>query len=117
MSDEPRPDYGPSTRAIRSGINRTPFDETSEALFLTQGFVYDSGAEAEAAFAGEIDHYVYSRYGNPTVRIFEDRLAAIEGADDCFATASGMAAVFNSLLAILNAGDRVVAASPARCGS
>lgn len=111
MSDEPRPDYGPSTRAIRSGINRTPFDETSEALFLTQGFVYDSGAEAEAAFAGEIDHYVYSRYGNPTVRIFEDRLAAIEGADDCFATASGMAAVFNSLLAILNAGDRVVAAS------
>ncbi len=111
MSDDPRPPYGPATRAIRSGVNRTSFDETSEALFLTQGFVYDSGADAEASFAGELDHYVYSRYGNPTVRIFEERLAAIEGADDCFATASGMAAVFNSLLAILNAGDRVVASS------
>ncbi len=111
MSDGPHSEYGPSTRAIRSGVNRTGFDEMSEALFLTQGFVYASGADAEAAFAGEIDHYVYSRYGNPTVRIFEERLAAIEGAEDCFATASGMAAVFNSLLAILNTGDRVVASS------
>ncbi len=111
MSGGKRDEYGPSTRAIRSGIRRTQFDETSEALFLTQGFVYDTGADAEAAFAGELDHYVYSRYGNPTVSIFEERLSAIEGAADCFGTASGMAAVFNSLLAILNAGDHVVASS------
>jgi O-succinylhomoserine sulfhydrylase len=71
--------------------------------------VYTSAAEAEASFAGEVDHYVYSRYGNPTVTAFEERLRLIEGADDCFATASGMAAVFNSLIALLEAGDRVVA--------
>lgn len=98
------------TVAVRSGINRTGFQETSEALFLTSGYVYDTAAEAEAAFAGERDRFVYSRYGNPTVRAFEDRLRALEGAEDAFATASGMAAVFNSLLAVVRAGDRVVAA-------
>lgn len=111
MSDHTYDDHGLSTRAIRSGVRRTGFEETSEALFLTQGFVYGSGAEAEASFAGELDHFVYSRYGNPTVRLFEERLSAIEGAEDCFGTASGMAAVFNSLLADLNAGDRVVASN------
>ena len=99
----------PDTLAVRGGLRRTGFDETAEALFLTQGYVYASAAEAEAAFAGEIDHYVYSRYGNPTVRAFEERLALLEGAEDCFATASGMAAVFNALAGMLEAGDRVVA--------
>jgi O-succinylhomoserine sulfhydrylase len=97
------------TTAIRAGIERTGFDETSEALFLTSGFVYGSAEEAEAAFAGEADRYVYSRYGNPTVRAFERRMAALEGAEDAFATASGMAAVFNALLAKVGEGARVVA--------
>jgi len=99
----------PDTRAVRGGLRRTSFAETSEGLFLTQGYVYASAAEAEAAFAGEVDHFVYSRYGNPTVAMFEERLRLIEGAEACVATASGMGAVFNSLIAILNAGDRVVA--------
>ncbi len=103
------PGWRPDTRAVRGGVNRTGFAETSEALFLTQGYTYASAAEAEASFAGEVDHYVYSRYGNPTVTTFEERLRLMEGAEDCFATASGMAAVFNSLIAILDAGDRVVA--------
>jgi O-succinylhomoserine sulfhydrylase len=99
----------PDTLAVRGGLHRTHFDETAEALFLTQGYVYASAAEAEASFAGEVEHYVYSRYGNPTVSAFEERLALLEGAEDCFATASGMAAVFNSLAGILESGDRVVA--------
>jgi O-succinylhomoserine sulfhydrylase len=99
----------PDTILVRGGIQRTPFEETSEALFLTQAYVYGSAAEAEAAFGGEIDHYVYSRYGNPTVSVFEERLRQLEGAEACFATASGMAAVFNALAALLETGDRVVA--------
>jgi O-succinylhomoserine sulfhydrylase len=99
----------PDTLAVRGGLHRTGFDETAEALFLTQGYTYSSAAQAEAAFAGEVDHYVYSRYGNPTVSAFEERLALLEGAEDCFATASGMAAVFNALAGILETGDRVVA--------
>jgi O-succinylhomoserine sulfhydrylase len=97
------------TAAVRAGLDRTGFDETAEALFLTSGFVYGSAAEAEAAFAGDTDRFIYSRYGNPTVRTYERRLAALEGAEDAFATASGMAAVFNALLATVSAGDRVVA--------
>lgn len=108
-ADQTPGDWRPDTLAVRGGTERTGFDETSEALFLTQGYVYASAAQAEASFAGEVDHYVYSRYGNPTVRAFEERLRLMEGADDCFATASGMAAVFNSLSATLEAGDRVVA--------
>ena len=111
MSDAPDHTRGwrPDTLAVRGGLERSHFAETSEALFLTQGYVYASAAEAEAAFEGENDHYTYSRYGNPTVRSFEERLRLLEGAEDCFATASGMAAVFNSLLALVHAGDRVVA--------
>ena len=108
-AEAPQPDWRPDTLAVRGGTKRSEFAETSEGLFLTQGYVYASAQEAEDAFAGEIEHYVYSRYGNPTVTAFEERLRLIEGADDCFATASGMAAVFNSLLALLDAGDRVVA--------
>jgi O-succinylhomoserine sulfhydrylase len=101
--------WRPDTQAVRGGTRRSDFAETSEGLFLTQGYVYESAAEAELSFAGEVDHYVYSRYGNPTVSMFEERLRLLEGAEDCFATASGMAGVFNSLIAHLDAGDRVVA--------
>ena len=103
------PDRGPQTLAVRGGQVRTGFAETSEALFLTQGYVYESAAQAEASFAGREDHYIYSRYGNPTVSVFEERLRLIEGAPACFATATGMAAVFTSLAAFLRSGDRVVA--------
>ena len=98
------------TDLVRGGLERSGWDETSEALILTSGFVYGSAAEAEAAFAGEDDRYIYSRYGNPTVSMFQERLRLIEGADACYATASGMAAVFTSLIAVLEQGDRVVAA-------
>lgn len=100
----------PATKLIRGGLTRTEFGETAEALFLTSGYVYGSAAEAEAAFAGDIDRYVYSRYGNPTVEILQERLRLLEGAEAAWATASGMAAVFWSLGAILETGDRVVAA-------
>lgn len=108
MADDPR--WHPDTLAVRGGLRRSDADETSEALFLTSGFVYASAAEAEQAFAGELDRYVYSRYANPTVSVFEERLRALEGAEAAQATASGMAAVFNALAATLEAGDRVVAA-------
>ena len=97
------------TLAVRGGLNRTGFDETAEALFLTSGYVYGSAEEAEAAFAGERDRYIYSRYGNPTVRMFEERMRLIEGAEAAWATSSGMSAVFYALMALVGAGDRVVA--------
>lgn len=97
------------TLAVRGGLYRSPFDETAEALYLTSGFVYASAEEAEAAFKDEVDHYVYSRYGNPTVTVFEERLRLFEGAEACFATASGMAAVFTAMAALCGAGARVVA--------
>lgn len=96
------------TNLIRGGLTRSGFDETAEALFLTSGYVYGSAAEAEAAFAGEHDRYIYSRYGNPTVTMFEERLRLLEGAEACMATGSGMAAVFASLACYVSAGDRVV---------
>jgi len=103
-------DWNPATIEVRGGLERSGFDETSEALFLTSGYVYGSAEEAEAAFAGETDRYIYSRYGNPTVTMLQERLRLLEGAEAAWATASGMAAVFNALLATLRAGDRVVAA-------
>ncbi|MCW5745632.1 MAG: O-succinylhomoserine sulfhydrylase [Alphaproteobacteria bacterium] len=108
--DEGIAGWRPQTRAVRGGLRRSDFEETSEALFLTSGYVYGSAEEAEAAFSGTLDRFQYSRFGNPTVSTFEDRLAALEGAEACRATATGMAAVFYSLLALLRAGDRVVAA-------
>ncbi|MCV7278236.1 O-succinylhomoserine sulfhydrylase [Mycolicibacterium flavescens] len=99
-----------ATLGVRGGLLRSGFDETAEGLFLTSGYVYSSAAEAERAFTGEVDRYVYSRYGNPTISMFEERLRLIEGAPACFATATGMAAVFTSLGALLAAGDRLVAA-------
>jgi O-succinylhomoserine sulfhydrylase len=101
-------DWHPDTIAVRAGVARSGFNETSEALYLTSGFVYDSAEAAEAAFAGESDRFVYSRYGNPTVRAFEERIARIEGAEAAFATGSGMAAVWVALAALLGNGDRVV---------
>ncbi len=98
-----------STKLVRGGLTRSEFDETAEALYLTSGYVYGSAAEAEAAFAGDVDHYIYSRYGNPTVTTFEERLRLLEGAEACLATGSGMAAVFASLACQLSAGDRLVA--------
>ncbi|MEO0379457.1 MAG: O-succinylhomoserine sulfhydrylase [Pseudomonadota bacterium] len=103
--------WNPRTRAVHGGTRRSQYGEVSEAIFLTQGFVYDSAEAAAARFeaAGE-DEFIYARYGNPTVRMFEERIAMLEGAEDGFATASGMAAVSGALTAMLKAGDRVVSA-------
>ena len=107
----PLPDgVSQETIGVRGGLLRSGFSETAEALYLTSGYVYDSAADAEKAFTGEIDRFVYSRYGNPTVTMFEERLRLIEGAPAAFATSSGMAAVFTGLGALLAAGDRLVAA-------
>lgn len=97
------------TVSVRGGLRRTGHGETSEPVFLTSGFVFDSAEEAEEAFLGENEHFVYSRYGNPTVAAFEERMRLLEGAEACRATASGMAAVFAALGGLLAAGDRVVA--------
>ena len=104
----PRP-LRPATLLVRGGTTRSNQDETSEALFLTSGFVYDSAAQAEATFAGTEQHFQYSRFGNPTVQMLENRLAALEGAEACRLTATGMAAVHAAMLSHLKAGDRVVA--------
>ena len=97
------------TKAIHTGTRRSQYGEMAEAIFLTQGFAYDSAEAAEARFieAGE-DEFIYARYGNPTVRMFEDRMAALLGYEDCFACTSGMAAVSGALTALLKAGDHVV---------
>ncbi len=100
----------PATRLVHGGTLRTPFGETSEALFLTQGFIYDTAEAAEARFKGEDPGFIYARFSNPTVRMFEDRMALLEGAEDARATASGMAAVTAALMGQVKAGDHVVAA-------
>ncbi len=98
------------TQLVRGGLTRSGFEETSEALYLTSGFVYGQAAEAEAAFKGDIERYMYGRFGNPTVGMFQERMALIEGAQACWGTATGMAAVFASLMCQLRAGDHVVSA-------
>ncbi|MFN3547356.1 MAG: O-succinylhomoserine sulfhydrylase [Mesorhizobium sp.] len=102
--------WKPATQLVHGGTLRSPFGETSEAIFLTQGFVYDSGEAAEARFKGEEPGFIYSRYENPTVSMFEKRMCLLEGAEDARATASGMAAVAAALLCSIRAGDHVVAA-------
>ena len=97
------------TNLIREGVNRTDNLETSEALFMTSGYVYDTAEQAAAAFKGETDNFVYSRYGNPTLQALEARLAKLEGAEACRVCGTGMAAIFSSLACQLSAGDRVVA--------
>ncbi len=102
-------DWQPQTTLVRGGLHRSPHQETSEALYLTSGFVYDTAEEAEAAFKGDHKRYIYGRYGNPTVTAFEERLRLLEGAEVCKGTASGMAAVHAALICQLQAGDKVVA--------
>ena len=104
------PGWNPDTQAVRGGLDRTGFQETTEPIFLNSGFVYGTAAAAERAFTGDDERFVYSRYGNPSVATFQERLRLLEGTEACFATASGMSAVFTALSALLGSGDRVVAA-------
>jgi len=108
MTDDPK-EWEVATRLVRGGTMRSPFGETAEALYLTQSFVYETAESADARFAGNDPGFIYTRYGNPTVQMFEDRLALVEGAEACRATASGMAAVHLALTGLLKAGDHVVA--------
>jgi O-succinylhomoserine sulfhydrylase len=101
--------YRPETRLVHSGTIRSEFGETSEALFLTQGYVYDTAEQCEARFKGEDPGYIYSRYSNPTIAMFERRMIELEGAEAARSTATGMAAVTTAILAPLKAGDHVVA--------
>jgi O-succinylhomoserine sulfhydrylase len=105
------PTWGDATKLVRGGLDRTPYGETSEALFLNSGFVYDAPETAEARFANTTNSdggYVYGRYGNPTVTMFEERLALLEGAEAAYGVASGMAAVFGALACQLKTGDHIV---------
>ncbi len=105
------PGWGDATKLVRGGLERSTYGETSEALYLNSGFVYDAPETAESRFDGtnnDPDAYVYGRYGNPTVSMFEQRLCLLEGAEACYAVASGMAAVFGALACQLKAGDHVV---------
>jgi O-succinylhomoserine sulfhydrylase len=112
MPDELSPD----TRAVRAGVHRSQFNEHSEALYLTSSFVFDSAAQAAARFANEEPGYVYSRFSNPTVTSFQERLAALEGAESCVATASGMSAILATVMALMKAGDHIVS-SPSIFGA
>lgn len=105
------PAWGDATKLVRGGLDRTPYGETSEALYLNSGFVYDAPETAEARFANTTNNdggYVYGRYGNPTVTMFEERLALLEGAESAYGVASGMAAVFGALACQLKTGDHIV---------
>ena len=108
---EPDWEVNPQTAAVRAGLARSGFGETGEALYLTSGFTYSSAEEAVDSFTDEVDHYLYSRFHNPTVAMFEKRLAAIEGAEFCVATGSGMSAMFASIACMVSAGDHVVASA------
>lgn len=112
-NQRPAPDWevNPQTSAVRAGLARSGFGETSEALYLNSGFTYSSAQEAFDAFADETDHYLYSRFHNPTVAMFEKRLAVIEGSEYCVATGSGMSAMFASVACLVKAGDHVVASA------
>jgi O-succinylhomoserine sulfhydrylase len=101
--------YQPETLALRAGIERSQFHEHSEAMYLTSSFVFDNAEQAARRFIGEEPGNIYSRFTNPTVTLFETRLAALEGAEQCVATASGMAAILSTCMALLKAGDHVVA--------
>ncbi|MEY2815356.1 MAG: hypothetical protein RIS05_1104 [Actinomycetota bacterium] len=107
------PDWeiNPQTAAVRAGLSRSGFGETAEALYLSSGFTYSSAEEAVDSFTDEVDHFVYSRFHNPTVAMFEKRLAEIEGAEFCVATGSGMSAMFTSIACMVSAGDHVVASA------
>src|SRR5690606_27378753 len=102
------PEFDLETRAVRAGFDRTPYGEHTEPMFLTSSFVHTSAANAAAKFANEIDGYIYSRFRNPTVRLFQDRLAALEGAEACQATASGMSAIQSVIVSLTASGDHIV---------
>ena len=108
---EPDWEVNPQTSAVREGLTRSGFGETSEALYLNSGFTYTDSQEAADSFTDETDHFLYSRFHNPTVAMFEKRLAAIEGAEHCVATGSGMSAMFASLACLVEAGDHIVASA------
>jgi O-succinylhomoserine sulfhydrylase len=108
--NEAEKNWRPATKLVRGGLTRSQHKETAEAIFMTSGFVYDSAAEADARFAGTSPGYLYGRYANPTIRMFEERLMTLEGAEECIAVGSGMAAVNTALLANVKAGDRVIGA-------
>lgn len=110
MTNEAKRNWKPATEMVHGGTTRSPFGETSEALFLTQGFIYETAEKAEARFKDEEPGFIYSRYANPTVDMFEKRMCALEGAEEARATASGMAAVAAALLCSVKAGDHVIAA-------
>src|SRR6187399_1528069 len=101
--------YRPETKLVHAGALRSQFGETSEALFLTQGFIYDSAEQCEARFKGEDPGFLYSRFSNPNISMFERRMIQLEGAEAARSTATGMAAVTTAILAPLRAGDHVVA--------
>ncbi|MHB8166599.1 MAG: PLP-dependent transferase, partial [Sulfuricella sp.] len=104
-------DYKLETLAVRAGIERSQFNEHSEALYLTSSFVFKNAAEAAARFSGQIPGNIYARFTNPTVTAFQERLAVLEGAESCIATASGMSAILSTVMGLLSAGDHVIASS------
>ena len=108
MAEDPR-DWQQETKLVRGGMARSPYGEISEALYLTQSFSYDTAGAADKRFSGEDPGFIYQRFGNPTTQMFEDRLALLEGAEACRATASGMAAVHVALQGLVRAGDHIVA--------
>jgi O-succinylhomoserine sulfhydrylase len=110
MPASPKKTYRPETRLVHAGTLRSQFNEMSEALFLTQGYKYESAEDCELRFSGKIPGYVYSRYSNPTMDMFEQRMAALEGAEAARSTATGMAAVTTALMGLVRNGDHVVAA-------
>ena len=112
-SNGPAPDWElhSDTLAIRAGLARSGFGETSEAMYLSSGYTYENAEQAVHSFSDEIDHFVYSRFANPTVAMFEQRLAALEGAELCVATGSGMSAMFAAIACMVESGDRIVASA------
>ena len=109
MMDNKKEQKHSQTFAVHGGQRRSSFMETSEALYLTSGYVYDNAEQAAAAFRGDNEHYIYSRFSNPTVSMFEEKMAGIGGSEACWGTTTGMAAVFAALMCQLRAGQRVVA--------
>lgn len=113
LPERPDPEWKvhPETNAVRAGLARSGFGETAEALYLTSGFTYSSAEEAVESFTDETDHFVYGRFANPTISMFEERLATLEGAEFCVATGSGMSAMFASVACLVKAGDHIVASA------
>ncbi|MBO32494.1 MAG: O-succinylhomoserine sulfhydrylase [Rhodospirillaceae bacterium] len=107
--DSAKKNWRPATQLVRGGTNRSNFAETNEGIFMTSGYIYETAEQAQRAFKGEEERFIYSRFSNPTVNMFQDRMKLLEGAESCWATATGMAAVFASLAATVNSGDRLVA--------